>query len=206
MTYGDTPLELKVHVDWPGGAKPMGHTGPYITSATDDKGTNLITDKHGYYKPDDLKKAHSFGNNSGLDIDLALAEPARGASTYSVAGSIVLHFPGKIEQVKIPKIKQYVGKALPKTMGLTIKLTKLEEDSVTLEISGAGMDKFQKAEALAADGTKLKNSGSSNNSFGKKKSFNYSFRNGTPATLVLHLADEIKQQKVPFDFKNLELP
>ena len=209
MHFGDTPLQIQFKVPHPNPRELMGYTGPFVTEATDNVGTDINPKKQGFHDPEDLRDIHiaSFEKNpKDFNLNIQLKSPDRTATTYSVTGHLFLHSPGATKTVNLNDLGKHVGKQIPNEGDLWIKLESLEDDNVGLKFKGDWVESIRSIEAFDKAGKKLKQNSSSRSRFNNQAHHNYGYEGGLPDRMVIKVATSVKKEKVPFSFKDLKLP
>ena len=211
MTFGNAPLSLIVEVSWPANLRPSGWSGLEIEHASDDKGTGLNLKNHVKGKQAELRQ--KFQKENASDIHIQLTEPARLAESYSVKGSILLHVPEGITNVKIPGIKDKVDQELEgkelQAIGLKVKSVR----GTTVELVGdQATDSIVDVKMTSADGsTELKRFFMHRSKFRDEHRLRVGFQTGgrtalkNPTLIIVH-ARKVGKYKVPFEFKDLKMP
>lgn len=206
MVLNPNGLNLNLRVSWPNQFKPIGYKSILIEQASDDQGTNL-TPKN-MMRCTNLMRFNIMPNKPNQSvIHTNLATPAKTANAFNVKGNIIVTAPAGVTKCEIKNIQQFIGKKLdvPELKDLDVTLKKCDANNVQLE-SPNNLEKV--LEMRFVNGDQDVKAWSVNNmrwgnTFRSMANFNKKVEN---PTLIIILAKEMKDYKVPFDFKDLKLP
>lgn len=209
---GPMSTTLSLALQWPENLRPVGYTDLQVEEAIDDTGTALKCTSSSGDQVHNFNLQHDKTDTVSLDLNFK-APPPKNASSISLRGSITLHIPGEMAPVKVPNIKTMVGKQIstPGVEHLQMTLKSLDDKPNNHEFvfeSPVDLSSVAEVKIVSVDlSQEFKSWFVHNMRWGQgymlKAGFNKIPEN---PTFVFVVSKDVARHRIPFEFKNLELP